>query len=206
MSPLSLKLCFSPLSHWDKSVISENWMTWLILYPFCQCWPKDIRYSLSSDIRIKMVVIFILSFFYSEWSNNHLIFILSFHFLGIILFEKIRITSNNHSFFKMGKNVISWLLFPSICYSTPSFVCPSVCPSVSPLVRWSITFYFFCFFAVFGLTALAQHTSLDTPPQRESKIPFFLTVLFVFRNMWATKKNKKQKNSSEIFSFISLFR
>ena len=72
-----------------------------------QCWPKDIRYSLSSDIRIKMVVIFILSFFYSEWSNNHLIFILSFHFLGIILFEKIRITSNNHSFFKMGKNVIS---------------------------------------------------------------------------------------------------
>ena len=79
-----------------------------------QCWPKDIRYSLSSDIRIKMVVIFILSFFYSEWSNNHLIFILSFHFLGIILFEKIRITSNNHSFFKMGKNVISWLLFPSI--------------------------------------------------------------------------------------------
>ena len=78
-----------------------------------QCWPKDIRYSLSSDIRIKMVVIFILSFFYSEWSNNHLIFILSFHFLGIILFEKIRITSNNHSFFKMGKNVISWLLFPS---------------------------------------------------------------------------------------------
>ena len=24
--------------------------------------------------------------------------------------------------------------------------------------------------------------------------------------MWATKKNKKQKNSSEIFSFISLFR
>ena len=72
-----------------------------------QTWPKDIRYSLSSDIRIKMVVIFILSFFYSEWSNNHLIFILSFHFLGIILFEKIRITSNNHSFFKMGKNVIS---------------------------------------------------------------------------------------------------
>ena len=24
--------------------------------------------------------------------------------------------------------------------------------------------------------------------------------------MWTTKKNKKQKNSSEIFSFISLFR
>ena len=80
----------------------------LVVYLRCwQCWPKDIRYSLSSDIRIKMVVIFILSFFYSKWSNNHLIFILSFHFLGIILFEKIRITSNNHSFFKMGKNVIS---------------------------------------------------------------------------------------------------
>ena len=79
----------------------------LPLCEYMQCWPKDIRYSLSSDIRIKMVVIFILSFFYSEWPNNHLIFILSFHFLGIILFEKIRITSNNHSFFKMGKNVIS---------------------------------------------------------------------------------------------------
>ena len=49
-------------------------------------------------------------------------------------------------------------------------------------------------------------THLWIPPQRESKIPFFLTVLFVFRNMWATEKNKKQKNSSEIFSFISLFR
>ena len=90
-------------TYWAKS---RGW-AWI------QTWPKDIRYSLSSDIRIKMVVIFILSFFYSEWSNNHLIFILSFHFLGIILFEKLRITSNNHSFFKMGKNVISWLLFPS---------------------------------------------------------------------------------------------
>ena len=68
-------------------------------------WPKDIRYSLSSDIRIKMVVIFILSFFYSEWSNNHLIFILSFHFLWVILFEKNRITSNNH-FFSKWENVI----------------------------------------------------------------------------------------------------
>ena len=49
-------------------------------------------------------------------------------------------------------------------------------------------------------------THLWIPPQRKSKYPFFLTVSFVFRNMWATKKNKKQKNSSEIFSFISLFR
>ena len=61
-----------------------------------------------------MVVIFILSFFYSEWSNNHLIFILSFHFLGIILFEKLWITSNNHSFFKMGKMSSADFYFPAI--------------------------------------------------------------------------------------------
>ena len=50
-----------------------------------------------------------------------------------------------------------------------------------------------------------MHTPLDTP-QRETKYPFFLTVSFVFRNMWIIKKNKKQENSSEIFSFISLLR
>ena len=42
------------------------------------------------------------------------------------------------------------------------------------------------------------HTSLDTP-QRESKIPFFLTVLFVFRNMWVTKKAKNKKIHLKFF-------
>ena len=35
LSPLCLRLSFIPLSHWGNGVIRENWMTCLILYPFC---------------------------------------------------------------------------------------------------------------------------------------------------------------------------
>ena len=43
-------------------------------------------------------------------------------------------------------------------------------------------------------------THLWILPQRKSKIPFFLTVPFVFRNMWATKK--KQKTKKFIWNFF----
>ena len=35
LSPLCLRLSFIPLSHWGIGVRRENWMTCLILYPFC---------------------------------------------------------------------------------------------------------------------------------------------------------------------------
>ena len=35
LSPLSLRLNFLPLSHWDNAMWSENGITWLTLYPSC---------------------------------------------------------------------------------------------------------------------------------------------------------------------------
>ena len=42
------------------------------------------------------------------------------------------------------------------------------------------------------------------PPPKRIKNTFFLTMPYVFRNMWITK-NKNKKKSPEIFSSLSLF-
>ena len=59
-------------------------------------------------------------------------------------------------------------------------------------------------FRSYKQSKLMGHPSLDTL-LKKIEIPIFLTMYFHLSNMWATRKNKKQKNLLEIFfAFFSL--